>query len=105
MAEHVEIQIKPGQSKIVLATCSVILLLTISCGIFSVSCMQWILDADDLSSEGMVKYKNCVSVEDKVGSLVSEKGIRDTANFIFLEDQIATEIERLSIFRAFSYRL
>ena len=91
MPEHVEIQIKPGQSRVVLAAFLVILLLTISCGIFSVSCMQWILDTDDLSGEGMVNYKNCVGAEDKVGSLVSERGIRDTANFIFLQDQIATD--------------
>ncbi len=89
--EEIQIHIKPGQSRVFFAALSVILLLATSCGIFSVSCMQWTLDMDTLGSEGTVRYKQCEGVEARVGSLVSEKGIRDTANFIFVEDQIATK--------------
>ena len=39
----------------------------------------------------MVQYKHCEEIESRVGSLVSEVGIRDTANFLFVEDEMATK--------------
>ena len=85
-----EIRIKPVQSKIFIAALSVVAGLLLSCGFFSASMMQWSLSFDAEGS-GMVQYKHCEEIESRVGSLVSEVGIRDTANFLFVEDEMATK--------------